>query len=164
VVNRVGFFCDVFFATGRVVGLKRGFMTEFETSIARQVAQAAVTCHLDRTGQAPDSVAVVLSGDTLVVTLHGALSLAERTMAKTEAGAAKVQEFHGQLFSNSLDPFCKQVKEILGTEVLEAKAVVDPGTGTVMQVFTKGTGTMVQMFLLDGKVAAGAWSGAAGRN
>jgi len=139
-------------------------MTEFETSIAKQVAEAAVTCHLERTGQAPDSVAVVFSGDTLVVTLHGALSPAERAMAKSEAGSAKVQEFHKQLFSSSVDPFCKQVKEILGTEVLEAKAVVDPDTGTVMQVFMKGTGTMVQMFLLNGKVAAGAWSGAAGRN
>ena len=139
-------------------------MTQFETSIAKQVAQAAVTCHLERTGQAPESVAVVLSGDTLVVTLHGALSPAERTMAKSEAGAAKVHEFHQQLFSTSVDPFCKRVKEILGTEVLEAKAVVDPDTGTVMQVFMKGNGTMVQMFLLNGKVAAGAWSGAAGRN
>jgi len=144
--------------------VEMSFMTQFETEIAKKVAQAAVTCHLDRTGLAPDSVAVVLSGDTLVVTLHGALSLAERTMAKTEAGAAKVQEFHSQLFSSSLDPFARQVKEILGADLLDAKAVADPGTGTVMQVFTKGNGTMVQMFLLNGKVAAGAWSGAADRN
>ena len=137
-------------------------MTQLETSVAKQVAQAAATCHLERTGQAPESVAVVLSGDTLVVTLHGALSLAERSLAMSEAGAAKVQEFHRQLFSSSQEPFRARVKNIIGTEVREATAMIEPATGTVMQVFTTGTGTMVQVFLLNGKVAAGAWSGASG--
>jgi uncharacterized protein YbcI len=49
----------------------------------------------------PKSVTVVLSGNTLVVTLHEALSPAERDMAQSPEGAAKVQEFHRQLFSSS---------------------------------------------------------------
>src|ERR1700735_3503618 len=41
----------------------------------------------------PKSVSVVLSGETLVVTLHGALSPAEQAMAQSPEGAAKEQEF-----------------------------------------------------------------------
>lgn len=134
-------------------------MTEFETSIAKKVAQAAADCHLERTGQACESVAVVLSGDTLVVTLHGALSLAERTLAKSVEGAGQVQEFHRRLFASALEPLREQIRNIVGTEVLEATAEIEAAKGTMVQVFT--TGTMVQVFLLSGNVAAGAWRGAA---
>lgn len=138
---------------------KEEFVTELETSIAKQVAEAAAICHLERTGQAPESVAVVLSGDTLVVTLHGALSRAERELARSEEGAAKVQEFHKRLLASAMEPMRTQIKKIVGAEVREGSSAIEPGSGTVMQAFT--TGTMVQVFLLDGKVAAGAWSGAA---
>ena len=138
-------------------------MTQFETSIAKQVAQAAAICHLERTGQACESVAVVLSGDTLVVTLHGALSPAEKTLAGTTEGAGRLQEFHRRLFASALDPLREQIKKIVGAEVLEATAEIEAAKGTVVQVFT--TGTMVHVFLLSGDVAAGAWKGAArGRN
>ena len=133
-------------------------MTELESSIAKQVAQAAATCHLERTGQEPESVAVVLSGDTLVVTLHGALSRAERALAMTEDGAATVSEFHRRLFASSPDPLREQIRAILGAQVLEARAEVEAAMGTVVQVFT--TGTIVQVFLLSGNLAASAWTGA----
>ena len=55
-----------------------------------------------RTGHVPKSVTVVLSESTLVITLHGALSPAEKALAKSPAGAAQVQEFHRQLFANCL--------------------------------------------------------------
>jgi len=48
----------------------------------------------ERTGHRPKSVTVVLSDDALVITLHGALSEAEKALAKDPNGAAKVQEFH----------------------------------------------------------------------
>ena len=144
--------------------VEMSFMTQFETEIAKKVAQAAVTCHLDRTGLGARFGGGGFEWGHAGGDAAWGIVPAERTMAKTEAGAAKVQEFHSQLFSSSLDPFARQVKEILGADLLDAKAVADPGTGTVMQVFTKGNGTMVQMFLLNGKVDAGAWSGAADRN
>jgi|SRR5687767_10266429 len=138
-------------------------MTQFETSIAKQVAQAAAICHLERTGQACESVAVVLSGDTLVVTLHGALSPAERALSGTLEGAGKVQEYHKRLFTSALEPLRQQIKKIVGAEVLEATAEIEATKGTMVQVFT--TGAMVQVFLLSGDVACGAWKGAArGRN
>src|SRR5277367_2426281 len=118
--------------------------------MAEQIAQAATAFQLQRTGHEPQSVSVVLSGDTLVVTLHGALSPAEQAMAQSPEGAAKVQEFHRQLFQSASDTLRKEIKRITGMDVREATAEVDPNTGAVVQVFTSGT--MVQVFLLSGKV------------
>jgi uncharacterized protein YbcI len=126
-------------------------------SVAQQIAQAAIACQQQRTGHEPKSVAVVLSGDTLLVTLHGALSPAEQALARSPAGAAQVQEFHRQLFSDSADLLRQEIKRITGVEVREATAEIEPTSGTVVQVFT--TGTMVQVFLLARGVPAGSWSG-----
>jgi uncharacterized protein YbcI len=102
-------------------------------------------------------VAVVLSGDTLLITLHGALSPAEKALAESPEGAAQLQEFHRQLFASSVDELRQEIKRITGVEVREATAEVEMKTGTVVQVFT--TGTMVQVFLLAQGVPADSWSG-----
>ena len=132
-------------------------MEKLDPTMAHQIARAAIAFQQQRTGHAPKSVAVVLSGDTLVITLHGALSPAEKALAQSPAGAAQVQEFHRQLFSNSADALRQEIKRITGVAVREATAEVEPTTGTVVQVFT--TGTMVQVFLLAQGVPAGSWSG-----
>ncbi len=126
-------------------------------TVARQIAQAASAFEQQLTGHPPRSVTVVLSGDTLVVTLHGALSPAEQALAKSPAGAAQVQEFHRQLFSNSCDGLRDDIRRITGAEVREAAAEVEPATGTVVKVFT--TGTVVQVFLLAQSVPTDTWSG-----
>ena len=89
---------------------------------------------------------VVLGEDTLVITLHGALSPAEKVLAQSAAGAAQVQEFYRQLFANSSDTFRQEIKRITGGDVREAAAEVEPATGAVVHAFT--TGTMVQVFHL----------------
>ena len=124
--------------------------------MAEQIAQAATTFQLQRTGHEPKSVSVVLSGDTLVVTLHGALSPAEQAMAQSPEGAAKVQDFHRQLFLTASDALRKEIKRITGMEVREATAEVEPKAGAVVQVFTSGT--MVQVFLLSGKLPSDSFS------
>jgi uncharacterized protein YbcI len=91
-------------------------------------------------------VTVVLSEDTLVVTLHSALSPAEQTAAQSPKGATDLQEYHRQLFKNSIDSLRKDITGITGREVREAAAEFDPTTGCVIHAFT--TGTMVQVFLL----------------
>ena len=124
--------------------------------MAQQIAQAATAFQKQRTGHTPKSVSVVLSGDTLVVTLLGALSPAEQAMAQSPEGAAKVQEFHRELFQSASDTLRQEIKRITGVEVQKARAELDPTTGTVVQVFT--TGTMVQVFLLASKVSSSNWS------
>ena len=124
--------------------------------MAEQIAQAAAAFQKERTGHKPKSVSVMLSGDTLVVTLHGALSPAEQAMAQSPAGAIKVQQFHQQLFLSDSDTLRQQIKQITGIEVREAAAELEPKCGPVLHVFPSGT--MVQVFLLSGNVASGSFN------
>ena len=132
-------------------------MIKSNSSMAQQIAQAAIAFEQKRTGHTPQSVTVVLSDSTLMITLHGALSPAEIALAKTPAGAAKVQEFHRQLFLSAADSLRLEIKRITGVDVREAVAEVEPKTGTVVQAFT--TGTVVQVFLLACAVPNESWSG-----
>ena len=133
-------------------------MNKSNSTIAQQIARAAIAFEQRRTGNhVPKSVTVVLSEGTLVITLHEALSPAERALAKTPAGAAQVQEFHRQLFAGSSDSLRKEIHRITGMEVREATAQVEPSTGAVVQAFT--TGAVVQVFLLSGNVPTETWSG-----
>lgn len=132
-------------------------MIKSNVNMARQIAQAAIAFEKRRTGHAPKSVTVVMSDNTLMITLHGALSPAEVAMARSPTGAVKVQNFHRQLFTNSADSLRQDIKKITGVEVREAAAEVEPTTGTVVQAFT--TGTVVQVFLLAGDVPSETWSG-----
>jgi uncharacterized protein YbcI len=128
-----------------------------QQTMAEQIAQAATAFQQQRTGHAPKSVSVVLSGDTLVVTLHGALSPAEQAMAQNPQGAAKVREFHRQLFHNASDTLRQEIQRITGMNVREATAEIETMSGAVIQVFTSGT--MVQVFQLSGEVPSGSFNG-----
>lgn len=135
-------------------------MNSMDTSnetMARQIAQAASAFEHRRTGHLPKSVSVVLNEETLVITLQGALTPAEKALAKNPAGAAQVQEFHRQLFANSADSLRQEIKRITGVEVCEAAAEVQTLSGTVAHMFS--TGAMVQVFLLAGSVPADTWKG-----
>ncbi|MCX5653090.1 MAG: DUF2294 domain-containing protein [Planctomycetota bacterium] len=126
-------------------------------TMAQQVAQAASDFQEQRTGHAPSAVTVVLSGDTLVITLHGALTPAEEALAMSPEGAAQVQEFHRQLFTSSSELLRQEIRRITGVEVREAAAEVETATGTVVHAFTSGT--MVQVFQLAQGILAGTWNG-----
>ena len=121
-------------------------MKNIDPTMAQQVAQAVSAFQQQRTGYAPKAVTVVLSEDTLVVTLHEALSPAEKALARTSEGAVQVQEFHRQLFKNSADLLRQEIKRITGIAVGEAAAEIETTTGAVVHAFT--TGTMVPVFLL----------------
>lgn len=123
-------------------------MDRNEQTIAKEIAQVASAFQKQRTGHAPSAVTVVLSEDTLVVTLHEALTPAEKVLSRSPDGAAQVQEFHRQLFQNSHDSLRQEISRITGRQVHQAVAEVEPATGAVVHAFT--TGTMVQVFLLEG--------------
>jgi uncharacterized protein YbcI len=131
-------------------------MLETDRTKAEQIAQIAIDFEQRRTGHSPDSATVVLGGDTLVVTLHGSLSPAEKALARTPEGAAQVQEFHRQLFTSSSGSLRQEIKRITGVEVREASAEVETTTGTVVHVFTSGT--TVQVFLLAGNLPVETWN------
>jgi uncharacterized protein YbcI len=132
-------------------------MEESTLTKAEQIALAVNAFEKERTGHPPKTVSVVLGDETLVITLHGALSLAERTLAQTPDGIAQVREFHRELFNNSSDVLRREIERITGVKVREAAAEVETNTGTIVQVFT--TGTVVQVYLLAHGMSADAWSG-----
>ncbi len=137
-------------------------MDKPNSSMAQQIARAAGVFEEQRTGLVPKSVTVVQSEGTLVVTVHGALSPAERALSKTPAGAAQVQGFHRELFACASDALRQEIKRITGVEVREAAAEVEPTTGTVVAVFT--TGTVVHVYLLARSIPADTWNGPVTRN
>src|ERR1051325_6691716 len=100
-------------------------MKKSQSTMAQEIAQTAIAFEQRRTGNhVPKSVTVVLSEGTLVITLHEALSPAERVLAQSAAGAAQVQEFHRQLFANSSAALREDIKRITGMDVREATAQI----------------------------------------
>lgn len=131
-------------------------MSNNQSTMAQQVAQAVMAFQQQTTGHAPKAVTVVLSEDTLVIAMHEALSPAEKDLAKSPAGAAKVQEFHRQLFSTSSGSLREEIKRITGVDVRAAVAEVEPMTGAVVCAFASGT--MVQVFQLVHGLTAETWN------
>jgi uncharacterized protein YbcI len=115
-------------------------MGNSDASLAQRIAGAA--CELDHrlTGRVPQFVTAVLTDDTLVIAVHGALSSAERAQARTRAGAAEVREYHRRLFADSFEGLRQHIERISGLKVSEAAAEVDGASGTVVKVFTTGPG------------------------
>lgn len=127
-------------------------MNNNELSIPEQLARLASRFQEQTTGHAPGAVTVVLSQDTLVVTMHDALTTAEKVLARSPKGAAQVQELHRQLFANSMLEMRNEIKRITGRDVREAVAEIEPATGVVVHAFT--TGAIVQVFLLSPEMTA----------
>ena len=107
--------------------------------MAQQIGQAAIAVQQEQTGHSPEAVAVVLSDDTLVVTLHSGLTPADQDSVK------------------SWEPLRDEIKRITGTDVIDATGEMEPITGTVIQVFTSNT--IIQVFRLTQCVPADTWSG-----
>jgi uncharacterized protein YbcI len=87
-----------------------------------------------------------------VLTLHEALTPAEKILARTEAGAAKVEQYHRALFAVSCDELRKEIQRLSGRKVREAAVVIEPATGAIVHAFTSGT--MVQIFQLEPRAEA----------
>jgi uncharacterized protein YbcI len=83
-------------------------------SMAQQIAQSAIAFEAQRLGRKPTSVTVVLGGDTLVITMHGVLSPAEKALAASPTGSAELMVFHQQLFQLSSDPLRREITRITG--------------------------------------------------
>src|SRR5271167_1884108 len=105
-------------------------------SMAQQIAQTAFAFEEHRLGRRPKSVTVVLGGDTLVITMHGVLSRAEMILAENPAGAAKLLEFHQELFHHSSEPLRQAIKRITGLEVC---VIAKDNAVAAVQVFPTGT-------------------------
>lgn len=125
------------------------YMSEPKRSadFSKELAEIALSMQSERTGHTPKAVTVVASEETVVLTLHEALTPAEKILARTEDGAAKVEQYHRALFAVSCDELRKEIQRLTGRRVREAAVVVEPATGAIVHAFTSGT--MVQIFQLE---------------
>jgi len=114
---------------------------------SKELAEIALSMQSERTGHTPKAVTVVASEETVVLTLHEALTPAEKILARTEDGATKVEQYHRALFAVSCDELRKEIQRLTGRRVREAAVVVEPATGAIVHAFTSGT--MVQIFQLE---------------
>ena len=135
------------------------------TDFSKELAQIALSMQSERTGHTPKAVTVVASDETVVLTLHEALTPAEKILARSESGAAKVEQYHRALFAVSCEELRKEIQRLTGRRVREAAVVVEPATGAIVHAFTSGT--VVQIFQLEPHgvvthVAAGAPDDAGG--
>jgi uncharacterized protein YbcI len=125
-------------------------------TMAMQIADAVNAFQKRSTGHLPRVVTVVLSDDTLVITLHDALTPAEKALAQSADGAEKVQEFHRQLFKSAESELRKEIRRITGVAVREAAVEIETKTGAVVHAFTSGF--MVQVFRLESGISDDTWN------
>lgn len=116
-------------------------------ALSKELAQIAMAMQSERTGHSPKAVTVVASDETVVLTMHEALTPAEKILARTEDGAMKVEQYHRALFAVSCDELRKEIQRLTGRRVREAAVVVEPATGAIVHAFTSGT--VVQIFQLE---------------
>jgi uncharacterized protein YbcI len=138
--------CECFATSVFLCAREKAIMNETNSDVAQQLAHLARRFQEQRTGHAPKAVNVVLSEDTLIITLYEALTPAEKALARTAKGSAQVQEFHRRLFADSTEEIRQEIKRITGRQVREAVVEVETATGAIVHVFS--TGAMVQVFLL----------------
>ncbi len=122
-------------------------MTAPGPTIPKELAQIALSLQTERTGHSPKAVTVVASDETVVVTLHEALTPAEKLLARSTAGAAQVEGYHRALFAVSCDQMRTEIQRLTGRKVKESAVVVEPATGAIVHAFTSGT--IVQIFQLE---------------
>lgn len=132
-------------------------MNDKSQTMARKVGDAIIAFQTSSTGHVPKAVTVVLSDETLVVTLHEGLSPAEILLSRTTEGAAQVQEYHRRLFESSSGELRQAIMRITGVAVREAAVEVETATGAVVHAFTSGV--MVQVFQLASAIPPGIWNG-----
>jgi uncharacterized protein YbcI len=123
-------------------------------AVSKELADIALAMQSDRTGHTPKAVTVVASDETVVVTLHEALTPAEKVLARTEAGASKVEDYHRALFAVSCNELRREIQRLTGRKVREAAVVMEPASGAIVHAFPSGT--MVQIFQLEPFAAAAA--------
>jgi uncharacterized protein YbcI len=123
-----------------------------EVKLSKDLSRIALSMQAERTGHAPRAVNVVANENTIVFTFQDALTPAEKILAQTESGAAKVEQYHRALFAVSCNELRKEIARLTGRRVREAAVVLETATGATVHAFTSGT--IVHIFELEPSGAA----------
>jgi uncharacterized protein YbcI len=110
-----------------------------QQTIGQKIAQAASAFEKRRAKQGRKWVAVFMNEDTIVIALHGSLTAAEKALSQSPAGAARVREYHRQMFTDASGVLHRQIKSISGMEVRDTTGEIEAKTGHVVQIFATDT-------------------------
>jgi uncharacterized protein YbcI len=110
-----------------------------QLTTGEKIAQAADAFESRRTKHARKWVAVFMNQETIVIALHGSLTVAEKAHAQSAAGAAETQEFHRRLFTDFSAILCRKIKDLTGMEVRHTTVEIEPTTGSIVRLFTTNT-------------------------
>ena len=116
-------------------------------NLSNDLTRIALAMQAERTGHTPKAVTVVANDNTIVFTYQEALTPAEKILAQTESGAAKVEQYHRALFAVSCSELRKEIGRLTGRRVREAAVALEPATGALVQTFASGT--IVHIFELE---------------
>jgi uncharacterized protein YbcI len=108
-------------------------------TIAQQLARSACVSERRQAFHGRDWVVVFLNETTIVIALHCSLTEAEKAQFQSPAGAARVREFHRQLFKNKSAPLVRQIKRLTGMEVMNTTVEFQPETDSVVHFITTNT-------------------------
>ena len=82
-----------------------GRTDESNSTVAEQIARAAGALENRRTNHGRDWLVVFLNEDTIAIALHGSLTVAEKSVAQSLAGAHRFRSFTGS-FSSTIPTAC----------------------------------------------------------
>lgn len=112
----------------------------------RMVAQAAATFEHLLMGRGPTGATVVAGQDWLVISLHEPFTAAERVQAADAAGARRLRQVHGAVFTRAFDPLRRHVEGNTGVVLRGAALHVDAANGSIVK--TLSTHPTIDLFLL----------------
>ena len=108
-----------------------------EDQLKRQIIKAVSSFQMTQLSVTCNSLTVDLHADTLVVTLCGATSLAERDFARDRRARELLEKFYHELFDVIKPILEAKIQEILGRQVRRSRMNIDPesGAGVILLTF-----------------------------
>jgi len=109
-------------------------MNEMER-LQREVAEAVMRFHVDLLAITPLGMSVDMHGHSLVVTLEGVSSPAEKELARDGRARELLEKFHRGVFDAARASLDAAVERIVGRRVERSRLSVDPQTGDSVILF-----------------------------
>jgi len=106
-----------------------------EDDLKRRIVQAVLRFEKEQFGASPESVAVDLSPQAVVVTLRGACAPAERQYAGSGHGRALLKRLYQELFDAVRKDLEALIAQLLGVSVRLSQLTIDPASGDGVILF-----------------------------
>jgi uncharacterized protein YbcI len=107
--------------------------------LAQRIVEIISTFEKRQMSVSPVAVAVTLAPESIVVTLQGITSPAERDYARDREGKRLLDRFYEEVFEVSRPVFETAVADVLGCSIERSKLTVDAESGSAVILISLGT-------------------------